>query len=308
MRVYGSPESRLARKSDRRVWFLAVLLFCLTGLIFWFTQKEKSFPAPARVYNFISPVANSAAKTSRPPWNVFGTLLSILRPSLREVILKEVKGARGTFGVVVKDLQTEKTIGIEENEKFYMASLYKVMVMYQAFKEADSGSLKFSDPIGNSTWGMVIESMITVSDNLAGESLGDRLGWEKIEREMRTIGLTQTSLADDLISTPSDMAALFTRIGRGQAVSEDSSRQMIEILLRQRLNSRLPKLLPEKVLVAHKTGEFGQFRHDAGIVFLPNARSYVIVVMSKDGGMDAESSAVVARISKVVYEYFATRL
>ena len=122
---------------------------------------------------------------------------------------------------------------------------------------------------------------------------------------MKEIGLEETTLVADLISTPADIAALLELIVRGQAVSEDASKQMLDLLLGQKLNSRLPRYLPESVKVAHKTGELDQFRHDAGIVFLPNGYSYIIVVMSKDSGQDSESSEVVARVSRAAYEYFS---
>ncbi len=41
------------------------------------------------------------------------------------------------------------------------------------------------------------------------------------------------------------------------------------------------RALPKDVTVAHKTGEISGVRHDAGIVFLPDGRKYVLVLLSK---------------------------
>ena len=123
---------------------------------------------------------------------------------------------------------------------------------------------------------------------------------------MKALGLTQTVLTTDLRSTPRDIAILLEKIGRGQAVSQEASREMISLMLKQRLNSRLPKYLPTEAKVAHKTGEFDMNRHAAGIVFLPDGTSYIIVVMSKDSGLDAPFGSDY-QVSKLVYEYFSKR-
>lgn len=268
----------------------------------WRNFSPSPSPSSETVYNFISPLASESALNKR---NLLGDLLATFRPSLREKVERELKEAQGTYGLVIEDLSGGERLAINEQETFYMASLYKLMVMYQVFKKVAEGELSLSGRVGNSTWGETVESAVTVSDNLAGRSLGERLGWENIEAQMRQLGLEKTRLVDDLISTPADIALFLENLARGDLVSVDSSRQMIEILLRQRLNSRLPRYLPSTVKVAHKTGELDQFRHDVGLVFLPNGRSYLIVVMSKDSGLDHESAEIIARISKAVYDYFS---
>ena len=77
---------------------------------------------------------------------------------------------------------------------------------------------------------------------------------------------------------------------------------MIDLLKKQQLNEKLPKILPENTIVAHKTGEFNSFSHDGGIVYTKNS-DYIIVVMS-DTNNPQEANNVIAQISKGVYEYF----
>ena len=43
--------------------------------------------------------------------------------------------------------------------------------------------------------------------------------------------------------------------------------EMPDILLKQQCNNKLPLLLPEGVLFAHKTGDLPNTEHDAGILF-----------------------------------------
>jgi len=51
-----------------------------------------------------------------------------------------------------------------------------------------------------------------------------------------------------------DMLHLVDTVAQGKAVSTAASADMLHLLLRQRVNDRLPRLLPGDVQVAHKTG------------------------------------------------------
>ena len=44
---------------------------------------------------------------------------------------------------------------------------------------------------------------------------------------------------------------------------------MLELLKAQTLNDKLPKYLPDQVIMAHKAGELDDVSHDAGIVYSP---------------------------------------
>jgi beta-lactamase class A len=83
-------------------------------------------------------------------------------------------------------------------------------------------------------------------------------------------GLNNTTTAWGLL-------ALMEAIGKGKAVDAGASKQMIEILERQKFNEGIPAGLPANIKVAHKTGELSKINHDAAIVFAP--RPYVLVVL-----------------------------
>ena len=56
-------------------------------------------------------------------------------------------------------------------------------------------------------------------------------------------------------------------------------------------------------MVAHKTGSITGVHHDAGIVFLPDGRSYVLVLLSKNLEDFDKGTQQLAGISKTIYEY-----
>jgi beta-lactamase class A len=75
---------------------------------------------------------------------------------------------------------------------------------------------------------------------------------------------------------------------------------MIEILKRQKFNDAIPAGLPGGTLVAHKTGNITRIHHDAAIVYAP--RPYVLVLLVRGIDDQKKSAALMADLSKAVYE------
>jgi len=56
--------------------------------------------------------------------------------------------------------------------------------------------------------------------------------------------------------------------------------------------------------VASKSGFITGVRHDSGIVYLPDGRSYTLVYLSKDVPDEQRSAEVGAEISRLVYDFY----
>ncbi len=110
------------------------------------------------------------------------------------------------------------------------------------------------------------------------------------------LGLNNTTNAQSLL-------VIFEQLANGKVVSREASIMMIEVLKRQQHNNIIPSLLPEDVIVAHKTGSITGVQHDAGIVFLPDGRKYVLVLLSKDLVDSKSGTRLFQNISKMVYDY-----
>jgi beta-lactamase class A len=78
---------------------------------------------------------------------------------------------------------------------------------------------------------------------------------------------------------------------------------MIKILLDQKHNDIIPYYLPKDVKVAHKGGSISGVLHDSGIVFLPDGRKYVLVILSKNITNEEKSREMMAEVSKLIYEF-----
>lgn len=162
------------------------------------------------------------------------------------------------------------------------------------------------------TLAQLCEAMITSSSNLAANLLIEKLGVENIRARMTTLhaegmqllrgvedakafekGLNNTTTARALL-------VLLEAIASGAAVDQDSSREMVEILKRQRFHEAIPAGLPPGIVVAHKTGEITKIHHDAGIVYAK--KPYVLVILVRGIADQKESSALMATISRLLYD------
>ena len=79
----------------------------------------------------------------------------------------------------------------------------------------------------------------------------------------------------------------------------NSSRQMLEILKRQRFRDAIPAGLPAGTVVGHKTGQITRIHHDAAIVLAP--QPYVLVVLVRGIDDAKQSGALMASIARVLH-------
>src|SRR5205085_8745425 len=88
----------------------------------------------------------------------------------------------------------------------------------------------------------------------------------------------------------------------GRSGSRAASRDRTDILLEQKFNEGIPAVLPAGVRGAHKTGSITKIEHDAGVVFLPGRKPYVLVVLVRGIADEKGAHRLIADISRAVYE------
>lgn len=157
--------------------------------------------------------------------------------------------------------------------------------------------------------------MITRSSNLATNTLVAILGAEQINATARKLGATRSLVLRGVedqkafdrgmsnTMTARDLASLFAALERRQVASEADTRDMLDILLGQEFNEKIPAGLPPGTRVAHKTGEITAVSHDGGIVYPPGRAPYVVVVLTRGVRDGRASAALIADISRIVYAH-----
>jgi beta-lactamase class A len=101
-------------------------------------------------------------------------------------------------------------------------------------------------------------------------------------------------------TTAKALLVLFEKLGQGRAVGQKADSSMIEVLKRQKFNDAIPAGLPAGTAVAHKTGSITRINHDAGVVYA--TRPDVLVLLVRGIQEEKESAALMARLSKAVYD------
>lgn len=154
-----------------------------------------------------------------------------------------------------------------------------------------------------------LDEMIIHSDNTATNLMIDRLGMDRVNRYLKEHGYKDTTLRRKMMdfdaakkgaenmTTVRDVGLLFKRLYQGKCVSKDLDAQMLAIYKAQVDTDMLPDKLPKGTVVAHKTGEVRDLRHDGGIVYTAKG-DYVLVVFTRD----YTPYASVADLSRRVYD------
>lgn len=184
--------------------------------------------------------------------------------------------------------------------------------IYKLSEGDDSDAQVYAAVGGSMTLRRLCELMITVSSNFAANLLIERLGVENIRRTVAKLdapgmqvlrgvedqkafdkGLNNTTTARGLL-------VLCQRLAEGQAVGVAADAAMIEILKQQQFNDAIPAGVPKGTPVAHKTGTITRIHHDAAVVYA--AHPYVLVVLVRGIDNQPKSAALIAEISRIVYE------
>jgi beta-lactamase class A len=158
--------------------------------------------------------------------------------------------------------------------------------------------------------------MIVRSSNLATNILLEAVGTKNVNLFIRDLGIHDVTVRRGIednaafrlglnnSATARGLTQTMKLIAEKKVVSEEASKQMIQILLGQEFNESIPALLPGKVQVAHKTGWTDDVYHDTGIVYLEGRKPYILSLMTKGftEKQEQEAHQCMAILSKLIYE------
>ena len=246
-----------------------------------------------------------------------------------EALVKSARSQPGKWAIYVKDLKNQNTYELNSAQVFGAASVYKLAVMYAAYDAIESGKLKKTDVLSSTKTSLdqkisgiqnqispppaqadnisytverALNLMITISDNYSALLLAEKLGWSNMDKLMESQGFSEINLVgtNSPNVTARSTAALLEKIYKKEAVTKNYSEEMINLLLGQKVNDRIPKYLPQDVKVAHKTGELETIRNDAGIVFGKKGDYIFVFLTDTKNPLDAAEN--IATLSKEIFE------
>lgn len=255
-----------------------------------------------------------------------------------EKIINEATAAETVFAtsVYVRLLQSGDEFLVQPNERYFPASLRKLPLMMQYFREAELdphiltekkpletesdanlGATIFPrvTPAPNEEYSALelIEFMIKYSDNVSFQVLFNALGEQWFNRVYEAMQLEYPgnfALMHDH-RTPLDYALFFRTLYNATYLTLENSEKALELLTQTDYVNGIVRWLPSQVPVAHKFGvaaltnesgrQYGEL-HDCGIVYKPD-NPYLLCIMTKSYAPQISPvEDMIAQISASVYE------
>lgn len=222
--------------------------------------------------------------------------------------------------VMIELFREARTGALSLDEALLVRNQFKSIVDGSPYtlSEGDDSDSDVYAAVGKSmTLRKLCELMITVSSNFAANLLIDRLGVDNIRRTVTSLGAEGMQVVRGVedqkafdkglnnTTTARGLMVLLDSLAHGRAVGGDADKEMIEILERQKFNDAIPAGIPAGTVIAHKTGNITRIHHDAAVVFAP--RPYILVLLVRGIDDQKKSAALMADLSRAVYEANAAR-
>ena len=213
-------------------------------------------------------------------------------------------------------------------------ALDQQVVIQEKYQHNNSGCFQHLQPGFSIQLRDVLTMMIIVSDNTCTGTVADLVGLDEVNRLCGAVGMIGTAhrhgippagLARDHpvesvnTTTPNDVGLLLALLLEGTREASAASRLgstpslcllALDILSWQKLNTKLPSLLPEGTRVAHKTGTGARNHNDAGIVYLGDEPRFILAVYTEHvpeampDGMPGRAAAchLIGRLCRTAYD------
>lgn len=220
----------------------------------------------------------------------------------------------GTWSVYVCDL-VNNTEGAVQDARMQAASLIKLYIMGAVYENYDNIIAQY----GQSSVDSNLNSMITVSDNDAANTLVSYLGSGDSSAGMSVVndfcsqeGYSSTHMGrlllasnqyDDNYTSVSDCGHFLKKVYKGNQESDARTQAEFALLAAQTRRNKIPAQMPSGVSVANKTGELSDVENDAGIIY-NSQNDLIIVFMSENVPQPGSAQSTIASLSRQIYDSY----
>lgn len=233
--------------------------------------------------------------------------------------------------IYVWDYESGKYADINAQKVYPTASIIKIPVLIQLFKAIEMGMIKLDDKIAmteyyksegsgslqfkgvNSVYTVddLARVMITESDNSATNMLMDATGgMNAMNQSLRKWGMKETRVNDWLpdlqgtnVTTSKEMAAMLYNIDNPNFLTLNSREKIVDYMSHVHNNRLIQAGLPASAIFIHKTGDIGKMLGDAGIVYTPNGKKYIVVMLVNRPYNSPLGKDFIVKASSLVYNY-----
>lgn len=296
--VYGGRER--ASFGSRILLVSCLFLLCALALAN-FSKHQNS--------NFVYAASVADTKTTKQP-EPAPLIIPKTMPSIDEDATKNAELSRlitdwvqaqpssQQWGVAVKGfVGTSINASYGADTSFQSASIYKLYVTYALSKIMPSSQWSATVPGDTRTYNECVVAMMQKSDNPCGDSIGDSLGWSRVNSLARAAGYNHTKLSEvPLMTTPNDTVQFLQDLYTGKNFSSDVRDQIITAMQHSVFRSGIVAGCPD-CNVANKTGILNGYNHDVAIIQVED-KDFGLAIFSKDGSVQQ-----IAALTKLIQQH-----
>lgn len=324
--------------SKRRLWFLFVIISALMGFtIGWFVfhkdnnsevDLHRIHPVNSN-FRFINPLLGAELVT-KGEFSEYTPLADQMRSFIYD---KTNNKKADIVSFYFFDLERGRWVGINENENFNAASLFKVPVMMAYYKKAEydpqllSKSIYVVDSASNNTQESdlepdiikdgvytldeLIRDMVIYSDNRAKDVLltaaekNFGIDYKNLENAFNDFGVFLDSKKIQYLVSPKMYSLFFRVLYNATFLDRNMSERALNLLSETKFSNGLMAGLPSDLSVAHKFGHYvdevnkKEELHDCGIIYYPS-HPYFLCVMTRGDDIN-QLKGIIKDISQKVY-------
>lgn len=244
--------------------------------------------------------------------------VSLENPKLQQVQnLLNQKYKDKKYSIYVKELNSKFTVGVNQNEKMYSASLSKIPILYWVQKRLNEGQISLNDPLlyssavngwygsyqpagtgnlpkiaDNKVYSLqdIINRTAKLSDNVGS----NMLSYYETQKFSADYQKTINKIAGSSWN-PATREASAEMVGNVLEALYNEGGACFDALFNTTFdNTKIRAGIPQNIPVAHKIGDADNDNHDAAVVFAPTP--YILVIETA-GASDEQ----IQQISQDIY-------
>lgn len=268
------------------------------------------------------------AKTKKPEMTTLYTTdkMAVLEAKLQKLMLEYKTIDPSIF---VWDYDSGKYVDVKASKPYAAASIIKIPVLIRLFKSIEanqltiydemtltpyyraegSGDLQYKATGSTYTIDQLAKTMIQQSDNSATNMLMAKMGsMTDVNAGIRDWGLKSTYISNWLpdidgtnYTTAKDLATMLYNLDNPGFLNINSREYIIDYMSHVENNRLIQAGLGQGALFVHKTGDIGKMLGDAGIVFAPTGKKYIVAILANRPYNSPLGKDFIVKASNIIY-------
>jgi beta-lactamase class A len=189
-------------------------------------------------------------------------------------------------------------------------TIYDEMILTDYYKSSGSGDLQYSQTGRKFSLDALAKTMIQDSDNSATNMIISKLGgMDDVNIGLRDWGISKTyvktwlpDLTGTNKTTAKDMAKILYNLDNPGFLNINSREYIIDYMSHVKNNKLLAAGIGDGAVIIHKTGDIGKMLGDAGIVYAPNGKKYIVVILANRPHNAPQGKDFIVKASGLIYK------